>query len=234
MVFDLGFGGSCFLSLSLLLCFNLSSQLERTEGKGNSLNPAGSRYNMIYLLNSSMTVTASDSLCQPGAETLSPVTHVCSCLVMAIPQVSLEEQKAPGALEGAGHCACEKDGHGHVAQGHRGTVVARTMCPSGCRCSCSSDPMKAEHRALPSPLALWSRSPKTKEQEQFPLMPCHTAGEFSSPNLHTQIPNSSPGFAKLLVGIMVGILSLPKGWKLASGHLVRLPLDLQLLLLISS
>lgn len=58
MVLDLGFGGSCFLSLSLLLCFNLSSQLERTEGKGNSLNPAGSRYNMIGLLNSSMTMTA--------------------------------------------------------------------------------------------------------------------------------------------------------------------------------
>lgn len=69
-MFGLGFGGraSCTcLSLSLLplavvLCFdrgmNLSSQLERTEGKGNSLNPTGGKYNSLGLLNSSMTVTA--------------------------------------------------------------------------------------------------------------------------------------------------------------------------------
>lgn len=46
----------------VVLCFdrgmNLSSQLERTEGKGNSLNPTGGKYNSIGLLNSSMTVTA--------------------------------------------------------------------------------------------------------------------------------------------------------------------------------
>lgn len=35
--------------------------------------------------------------------------------MMAIPQVSLEEKKAPGALKGPGHCACVKDAHGHVA-----------------------------------------------------------------------------------------------------------------------
>uniref|UniRef100_A0A8C3QHI1 Uncharacterized protein n=1 Tax=Cyanoderma ruficeps TaxID=181631 RepID=A0A8C3QHI1_9PASS len=47
------------------------------------------------------------------------------------------------------------------------------------QCSCPAEPVKAGHRALPSPLALWSRSPKTKGQ--FPLMPCPPVGELSSP-----------------------------------------------------
>lgn len=110
---------------------------------------------------------------------MSPLTHVpilqslschgvCSCLVLAIPQVSLEEQKAPGALEGPGHCACEQDGHGHVAQGHRGTLVHRTMSPSGCRCSCSSDPQRQSTEHCPAPWLFAPGLQKTRNRISFP------------------------------------------------------------------
>lgn len=99
--------------------------------------------------------------------------------MMAIPHVSWEEQKAPGALEGAGHCSCVKDAHGHVAPRAHRHGGGQGQGPAGCRCSCPTEPMRAGHRELLSPLVLWSKSPKTKEQ--FPLIPCHPLGELSFP-----------------------------------------------------
>lgn len=109
--------------------------------------------------------------------------------------LSILSQGVP--MPGDGHSSGLLEG----AEGTRGIRGCRTLClcegwSRPCCPACTEGtralwwpedhvscrvPMKAGHRALPSPFALWSSSPKTKEEGQFPLMLCHPTGQLSSP-----------------------------------------------------